>query len=1167
MSRAVKSKQLSTKSSTKENVIDSMGTKRSTRARPATSTTQNIKVILKKGKDEKAATGVTRSSGIKFTRSRKSKDDEQSKEIGSNIEEKKTSLAKDETSQRKKQNDEKMQGPTSSNSKEKTSVRAEKNIRPTRLIEKASNDKASSNVTSLEKNKNIKKISELPEVVKINTRSTKAAVLGETTEPSSKKTSLKQTKLSAMRLRKTSTKSTEEDKPSKEVEEQKKPTVSSITRSKTRDVKSGLDIPSVKTSEDTKESTKKITRAEDVIDIADDNENEPKSPQHQKKSVTSKIPTRKSTKNVPTTSSKRRSSIRIKNTVSGKKFFSNRSKPVGHSKISPLKRAVIGMRQKNIKIKKARVIPVPRESSSFHLRQTTLSESFSNHAKKTLRPRNTDKNYCEDSQIVNKRNSPQPGVSDEKKGPIYKKIQLEESQEKDKEKVYDFIPDKNDVQKKRKKKVVRKAPVKKAKTVMPKTATVKSHMDAVPVKTLKNLKAEQAKSASNKKLDNEQKIVQKSVVVPKILTNPPNETNAAVTTYNNPHTIEVTAEIYAPPSPDIGHEATDMQEILKLPEQNKPRIISDQDLRGEHRINITGTPLQPKLKEEAFSRPFRETNAFNMKPSMQMKTMMDHSLIRRSLSPISKAETPAFIEDTGSPWRPFVPNTFSRVKNVFQSTPQGDRFTSNTAKTAMGFNKQLFGKKMTKIEEQKNENDSISKNKLSPVKKSVISKIPVQSSNNTSKSPMKSLNNMSKSPIKTVNHSKSPRKFGTEISNINLSDENQCQRSPSKSPRKFGFEISNINQVSTPKSSPTKIKSLKRPVVETQNSPSIIEIPPRISPIPAVSEPVPEFNEIIEDKENSAPNNQSPLRTSTETIQAQTPIRPAEESVISPITEKFEPQPGPSGLQKTKSPDDAWKLKQTNLNKFLNLPDMPESTRISAGGIFDDVHSTPINGKKVKKLAAQLDVVDAFGFDEPDDSSSELEKISPINREPVPLQAISNKKLLEDARKNLPKINKDSEAHPVRFSMGEIKKTLQKNKEKDEVEEAISTVNQKFDHLTKKNVVQAISFTDTFDVENEDKNTQDIVETIKEIPLFVDLEPVHFTQPPRYSYKRKRHHQSYEETEDEAESDEDEKHQKRPQKKKKIGKAEREQKKKLDMWAKNMNETFEEIDHFDLVVE
>lgn len=54
-----------------------------------------------------------------------------------------------------------------------------------------------------------------------------------------------------------------------------------------------------------------------------------------------------------------------------------------------------------------------------------------------------------------------------------------------------------------------------------------------------------------------------------------------------------------------------------------------------------------------------------------------------------------------------------------------------------------------------------------------------------------------------------------------------------------------------------------------------------------------------------------------------------------------------------------------------------------------------------------------------------------------------------------------------------------------------------------------------------------------------------------------------EETEEDEILEED-----RPQaKKKKLGKAAREQKKILDQWAENMNNTFEEIEHYNLVVE
>ena len=71
-------------------------------------------------------------------------------------------------------------------------------------------------------------------------------------------------------------------------------------------------------------------------------------------------------------------------------------------------------------------------------------------------------------------------------------------------------------------------------------------------------------------------------------------------------------------------------------------------------------------------------------------------------------------------------------------------------------------------------------------------------------------------------------------------------------------------------------------------------------------------------------------------------------------------------------------------------------------------------------------------------------------------------------------------------------------------------------------------------------------------------------QPPRRSYKRKRVGSNYT---DDSHAEDAESHEKAKSKKRKISKVEKMREKELDEWANELNRTFEEIDHFPLVVE
>lgn len=187
---------------------------------------------------------------------------------------------------------------------------------------------------------------------------------------------------------------------------------------------------------------------------------------------------------------------------------------------------------------------------------------------------------------------------------------------------------------------------------------------------------------------------------------------------------------------------------------------------------------------------------------------------------------------------------------------------------------------------------------------------------------------------------------------------------------------------------------------------------------------------------------------------------------------------------------------------------MPESANISAPhGIFSDVCSTPVSGRKPRKFIDEANIQNAFGFDdfESDDTPS--------------VESASHVKIATEADvknsvkgKLFPKARVKSNL-PSRIS-GNTVKTLLKNVLKKNVIEKVpeilqeqedsdasgtdnDSVNCQFvnykesEEDKKKVVLDAISFSDTFDILSENGEELKVPE---EMPLFVDLEPAHFTE-------------------------------------------------------------------------
>ncbi|KAK2585567.1 hypothetical protein KPH14_010205 [Odynerus spinipes] len=858
-----------------------------------------------------------------------------------------------------------------------------------------------------------------------------------------------------------------------------------------------------------------------------------------------------------------------------------------------------------------------KNKTSF--RQMSLKESFSNQEtlSKRLRPRKESRNYCEDSvlQQNNKNSVNKPNESTNSKVPVYKSVKLNEESLKNESDVYDFKFDANDSKERlsarRRRRIINRVKQKRMKKTtyakpkqVPPMVKEKVSSDVPTGNILKKAKGDKERvpgssTDTGKKSEDDTKkehVQVSSSDINSAETEPNNEPSSAETnnigieSNNVPSSAEsndtgiesnnaassaetkdtviesdnasssaetkdtaiesdnaLSAEtrdtaiesdnvpklkMNQQPSTKVISENTEKQPNTVL----KPRIVSIENL-DKNKILIE-TPV--KSNAEHFA-PFRKTNIFNNKGLSQYGNMMNHSLINKSFSPINKVSENF---DPGSPWRISPVNTFSQVINLFQSTPQPkavEILQGRIIRNAKDQAKRLFdATRKSDIIEADNENLSAQKT-------------------------------LDRPNYITRKFGQSTRKFGTEITNLDHSVQSTNTTNNITLTKQYEGAINN--------------NALRNPNINLQ---STINIMPNDTPT---------YNDMTEDKENAVPKSSttkkllrkrlkkiastssSPLKKEKgiqdkENLNAQS--EPANVQTFSPSSsyapkekeeqskEIFEPQPGPSGLQKFKSPSNNKPLQQTNLNAFLNIPEVPQSTTITtAHGIYDDAHSTPISGKPIKSIkpidTEHMEIDNAFGFK--DDSSDNNLDISPIYPDPES-NDVQNKKVLKT---DVPQTRKNS-ALPARLLAQEIKKTIARenvdNRENDaknadkeniEVKKPLSSEKSKY--------VDTTDFSDTFDVLEEKENDETQKEQ-SDIPLFTDLEPVHFTQPPKRSYKRKRNvkFSFSESSSEENESDDTEPE----RKKKKRGKLNKEDVKRMRNWIKSINETFQEIEHHEL---
>lgn len=825
---------------------------------------------------------------------------------------------------------------------------------------------------------------------------------------------------------------------------------------------------------------------------------------------------------------------------------------------------------KRVVLSSKRKANISEAEKSKGFRQMSLKESFLNQEalSKRLRPRKDCRNYCEDS-VVRRTSIPSqqendPTESNKLKLPVYKSIKLSNDTLRNVSDIYDFKFDENDSKEKligkRKKRIIKRAVQKKTKKTK---CVVQNKLKKARV-TLENISNDPITLMKMNKIEvnTDKKHASPSINIVKESDDDVNKQNELMPSID---TNNLEAE-----SNNVQHsEVNEVPLMQDVSEDNKKtahtksfgsRIISVENINNTE-VLINTTPLRSQQKTFA---PFRKTNIFGKTAKSYSESTIHNSLISKSLSPIKKLTTDF---DTGSPWRLSPVNTFSQMKSLFQSTPQPKMLQILESKIKRSTKDQgikcLESTKKNKVSETINEDVNMQKmfekSNLSNRKVGQVMRKFGREITNLDNSVVVNNENIVNEQYEEVESNKELRLSNKDLQNtigITFIDtpvlndtkedkENAVPKSPSKSPSK-----------SLSKSK----KFLKKRLRKTTD----INFSPKRKKI------------CIESKENS--NMQLQLESTIKLNRSDSTLHSSDKNQEE-SKEFFEPQPGPSGLQSFKSPSHK-PLQQTNLNGFLNVMEIPESTRISTiHGIFDDAQSTPIYGKPFKPIKAtnakRMELDNAFGFNDVSDTILDISPIHPENEnvedKKILKMNVEDKKVLK-TNTNVEEIKRPS-ALPIRILPREIKKNIvsekvdadendKKNKKEIEKENAIA---EKSLSETKNKVIDVISFSDTFDMLEEAKEVQD--DKSLDIPLFTDL-PTHFTEPPRRSYKRKRNVRfNFHEDESEEEEDNDNDNKKINRKKKKYGKLKGPEVKRMEEWVQSINETFQEIDHYELVVE
>lgn len=222
------------------------------------------------------------------------------------------------------------------------------------------------------------------------------------------------------------------------------------------------------------------------------------------------------------------------------------------------------------------------------------------------------------------------------------------------------------------------------------------------------------------------------------------------------------------------------------------------------------------------------------------------------------------------------------------------------------------------------------------------------------------------------------------------------------------------------------------------------------------------------------------------------------------LSKKLGPRSGTYGNDHENLPpsEESRLLKQSNLNTFLNIDDVPESTMINTShGIFGEAYSTPTVTSKVQTRPT---VENCFGFDEDYSEIAETSvKLDNQKKKTTPI-----KKVYQRLKERILPVSTEqpssSVVKPARISLGEIKNTLYPKKEikldKDEKEKQTQgpgmikvSEDSKRDGRSK-DVLNTGQFSDTFDILSESGQGNGTEKSGTEVGLFTDLEPVHFTK-------------------------------------------------------------------------
>jgi hypothetical protein len=397
--------------------------------------------------------------------------------------------------------------------------------------------------------------------------------------------------------------------------------------------------------------------------------------------------------------------------ITTKKFFKSKDK---ENNIKPAVTIKKNIRQRVIHHKNKVQNDIHSNESKFSLAPIKQRKSIKLSTKQ-LRPR-MKKNYCEISKLSESKNASAKEseitakdiIENNKKiEPVYKSINLSQDNVKNKDEIYNFPDDSQDNGKKikKRKKTVKKTGVKRVKKIVSPRILVSQ--------------------------DNQRKIIKTGPL------------NARFKEQNKEKTVKNVRAYVIPKNLQDAGDST-IQEISTI------KILSDEKLNESKKIDLTVTPSIPKTITSEL-KLFGPKNVITLKPTTQYSNMVNHSLIRKSMSPITKLVDDF---DAGSPWRPI--DTFSRVQQIVQSTPQINRLPS------------MCKKKLSAPKINLN-NKSISLDDTIKVLPHVDGKPS---------------NKIEDAKASTMKNEISPRKFGTVLSNLNplqfKADQNMNNNSPIK---------------------------------------------------------------------------------------------------------------------------------------------------------------------------------------------------------------------------------------------------------------------------------------------------------------------------------------------------------------------------------------------------